>query len=211
VSLLAPTQWAGLFFGDVADRINVTMNVLEHIAVPEPLVFVVFGASGDLAHRKLIPAVFKLWCDKLLPDQAVVLGYARSKKSDQQFRTELHESVKNAFDDRGFDFPEDQWKKFASRVSYHQGFYDSESDFQGLRDQIEYQAAEKGLPGNCIFYLATPPDAFAPIVNQLHRCGLARRGEQLPWSRIVIEKPFGSDLQSARILNDQLGDRKSVV
>jgi len=182
------------------------MNVLEHIAVPEPLVFVVFGASGDLAHRKLIPAVFKLWCDKLLPDQAVVLGYARSKKSDQQFRTELHESVKNAFDDRGFDFPEDQWKKFASRVSYHQGFYDSESDFQGLRDQIEYQAAEKGLPGNCIFYLATPPDAFAPIVNQLHRCGLARRGEQLPWSRIVIEKPFGSDLQSARILNDQLGE-----
>ena len=159
-----------------------TANVLGNIAIPEPSMLVVFGASGDLAHRKLIPAVCKLWCENLLPEEATIVGYARSKKSDQQFRGELHESVKKSFTDRGLDFPEDQWEKFASRISYRQGQYDSESDFQSLRDYIESQTAVKKLPANCVFYLATPPDAFEPIVLQLHRSGLARRGQQLPWS-----------------------------
>ncbi|MCK5113561.1 MAG: glucose-6-phosphate dehydrogenase [Phycisphaerae bacterium] len=185
---------------------NATSDNLHQVAIPEPFTLVVFGASGDLAHRKLIPSVFKLWCDGLLPEQVAVIGYARSEKSQQQFIDELRESAGNAFADQGVDFPQNKWKKFAARVSYHQGGYNIAADFESLRDSIKSQAAAASVAANCVFYLATPPDAFVPIVQQLYACGLSRRGETNPWSRIVIEKPFGRDLQTAQTLNAQLGE-----
>ena len=170
---------------------------------PEPFTLVVFGASGDLARRKLMPALFGLDCEKLLPDGAAVIGFARSEMTDEPFRASLREAAEADCDGGAFD--EDAWRRFAARVSYHRGRYDNPDDFQQLRRRIEQSPGRSGGPANCLFYLATPPSAFVDIVGGLKASGLARRARATaPWSRIIIEKPFGHDLDSARSLNAEV-------
>jgi glucose-6-phosphate 1-dehydrogenase len=172
-------------------------------AVPEPFTLVIFGASGDLAHRKLLPAVFGLWQDGLLPPQFSLLGYARSPTGDDEFRRGAAEAVAKFTHGRTVD-PK-TLEAFASRLHYAVGGYDDLACFQAIRRRLEDEAAREHRPPNTLFYLATPPEAFGPVVRRLGESGLSRRGAAAaPWSRVVIEKPFGSDLASARTLNGKV-------
>ena len=169
------------------------------MAQSKPLTLVVFGASGDLTRRKLIPAIFQLWCQGLLPKTSSIVGFARRDLTDHSFRRELRDSTRDYLTCQGNSVDDNTWSRFARRIFYHRGMYDNLSDFASLRKRIEDTSAT-----NCVYYLATPPTVFAAIIEQLGGAGLARRGQESPWARMVIEKPFGHDLQSARELNERL-------
>jgi glucose-6-phosphate 1-dehydrogenase len=170
--------------------------------LPEPVTLIIFGASGDLTRRKLIPAIFNLYRQNLLPEEFSVVGFARSQFSDDQFREQLKLGLFP-----GGDFSEsDQklWSDFASRLFYHQGQYDDPVVYRTLREKLEKLSSPSDPDGNYLFYLATPPDAVPKVARRLKDADLARTGAQTPWSRIIVEKPFGHDLPSARKLNQQL-------
>ena len=171
---------------------------------PDPFVLVIFGASGDLTRRKLIPAVYSVYRDGLLPDAFSVLGFARSEKSDEEFRDEMREALRVFA--RVPPAGEAEWAKFASRLHYQSAqSYDSLEDYVALRERLVTLGAGGQSPGDYLFYLAAQPDLFPSIVDRLHEAGLSRReAERGPWSRIVIEKPFGRDLTSARRLNEHV-------
>ena len=172
---------------------------------PDPFVLVIFGASGDLTARKLIPAVFALHCQGLLPEGAAVLGFARSDMTDESFRDQLWRTTSASLACEGQPADERMWERFASRLYYLCGRYDNPADFHTLRKRIEDLTANNNVPANCLYYLATPPSLFVPIVDQLRHAGLAMKGSAgAPWSRIIVEKPFGCDLQSALALNEQI-------
>lgn len=165
-----------------------------------PSVIVIFGASGDLARRKLIPALFKLSCEGLIPEETLILGYARTVYSDEEFREKVRQGIR---DYTHLDFPEEAWDSFASHIFFQSGSYDGQEDFQALRDRI-YQLEEgAGLPGNRLFYLSTPPEVFEPVTSLLGEMALTQNHES-GWRRLVVEKPFGHDLASARRLNQHL-------
>ena len=168
----------------------------------EPFTLVVFGASGDLTRRKLLPAFFRLHCQGLLPAGTSVLGFARSAKSDESFRDELRRSTSRALTCDGQPLDDAGWADFASRLHYTRGAYDSSDDFDALAQRLEALA---GRGGNRLYYLATPPQFFAPITARLAGAGLVRKGPaETPWDRIIVEKPFGRDIASAHALNEQL-------
>jgi len=174
----------------------------SRIGAEEPFVLVIFGASGDLTHRKLVPSVYGLHCDGLLPRKRFVVGYARSDLTHEAFRDGLRESVK-----RHSRAPLDArtWQAFASRIFYLRGRYDSGDDFIRLGRFLADLTAKEGMAANWLFYLATPPDQFAQVAEQLGKAGLGGRdisaGAGQGWRRIVTEKPFGRDLASAESLN----------
>jgi glucose-6-phosphate 1-dehydrogenase len=171
--------------------------------MPEPFTLVIFGASGDLAHRKLVPAVYGLWQDGLLPPLFTLLGFARHAKTDEAFRQELRQAVEKF--SHGRTVGGQAWDGFARRLHYRVGDYDDPAAFRALGAYLEKQAAEEHRPANALFYLATPPQTFRPVVRRLGEAGLSRAGAKAPpWSRLVIEKPFGSDLASARALNEEV-------
>ncbi len=175
----------------------------DGVMVREPFTLVVFGASGDLTRRKLVPAVYDLWCDGLLPPEFAVVGYARSAKTEDEFRAGLRTGVEEF--SRAESLDEVSWQRFASRLHYMSGRYDDPSGFRALRKRLEDDAAQGAGAANVLFYLATPPGSFQTIIASLGESGLARRGTGVaPWSRIIIEKPFGRDLASARDLNRAL-------
>ncbi len=147
---------------------------------PDPFTLVVFGASGHLARNKLIPAVFRLFGQGLLPPEFSVVGLARSAMDDAAFRAALRQ-------------PDERWEAFAQRLHYLRGDYS---------DPSAYRELARRIAGNCLFYLATPPGVFEDVIGQLAGSGLASRPNH--WSRVVVEKPFGRDLASARRLNAAL-------
>jgi glucose-6-phosphate 1-dehydrogenase len=161
-----------------------------------PTSIIIFGASGDLTQRKLIPSLFNLCRKGRLPEKFRIIGYGGTAFSDDQFRTRLEEGVKEF---ASFKFNEEEWSSFAPNIFYHQGGYDKESDFKKLSDSLS--AWEQGA-ANRVYYMATPPGAFPKIIellgstDQLH--------ELNGWRRVVIEKPFGTDLASARELNEKI-------
>jgi glucose-6-phosphate 1-dehydrogenase len=168
----------------------------------DPCSFVIFGASGDLTRRLLIPALYNLAADGLLPDSFCVLGVARTPRTHEGFRAylekELREFAKRKVDDAVA-------AKLFACVSYFQGEGDDPKTYETLRQELERVEQARGTKGNRLFYLATPPSAFAPISIRLAQSGLARESNGA-WRRIIIEKPFGTDLASARALNRQLLD-----
>lgn len=167
---------------------------------PAPATLVIFGASGDLTRRKLIPALWDLRSAGHLPHVAIV-GCARSNKSDDAFREELRAGVE-AYARHGFD--PDSWAAFARMLSYVRlADYDDASSYASLARHLQAIAAEHNLPNNRLFYLSTPPRAFAPVSRQLAGVGLVPKGTE-PFSRVIVEKPFGTDLASARALNRDL-------
>ena len=171
---------------------------------PEPFALVIFGASGDLAQRKLVPAVYGLFREGLLPERFSVVGFARSEKTDDVFRAEMHEATKTFA--RAHRVDNAAWAEFGSRLYYHQAkSYDNAADYAALCGRLEQLSAEEHLPGNYLFYLATQPDLFVSIMDHLRCAKLARgSGQASAWSRIIVEKPFGSDLDSARALNERI-------
>ncbi len=166
---------------------------------PEPCTVVVLGATGDLTARKLMPALFNLSREGFLPQRYAVVGFARRLKSDEEFRHDMDEALGRF--SRAKPEPEEK-RDFLSRVFYAQGTFETVDDFNRLRDRLEHVEAAMALPPNRLFYLATAPEFFAPILNLLKAADLLPHPEPgKPWTRVVIEKPFGTDLASARELN----------
>lgn len=165
-----------------------------------PVLLVVFGASGDLAQRKLLPALYSHFRRGILPAGFVVLGFARSQYTDEEFR-ELARAGVEAYADNGLNGA--NWEEFARHLFYQAGGYDDRDSFQALADRIHTLDAEFGADGNRVFYLSTPPNVFEPITTLLSDVGLATPAEG-SFARLIIEKPFGRDLASAQALNNHL-------
>jgi glucose-6-phosphate 1-dehydrogenase len=175
---------------------------------------VIFGASGDLTRRKLMPALYNLAWGRSLPGGFAVVGVARREKTDESFRAEMKEAV-SAFSRRGpieagrAEGEGEQrkiWADFERGISYVRGAASDPATYATLRSHLERTDLERGTRGNRLFYLAVPPAEFGPIVEGLRASGLvAPPGQERaggPWTRVVFEKPFGHDLESARVLND---------
>ncbi|HEU4752067.1 MAG TPA: glucose-6-phosphate dehydrogenase, partial [Armatimonadota bacterium] len=159
-------------------------------------------ASGDLTRRKLIPALWNLYMERRLPEAFSIIGLARSEKSDESFRQEAREAVARYSRFREPD-PE-EWDRFAAGLFYLRGQYDSPQTFQQLRGLLDHLCDQRGSCGNTLFYLATPPSGYEEIVEQLGAAGFSAQTGKGQWSRIIVEKPFGRDLASARSLNAKL-------
>jgi glucose-6-phosphate 1-dehydrogenase len=166
---------------------------------------VIFGASGDLAQRKLIPAIYELAREGLLDERSYVVGYSRSPMTDEQFRKVAREAVEKHARSKPID--EALWQKLSPRFYYTQADYGSAEDHARVGATLNRLDQKFGASGNRLFYLATPPDAFGDIVTRLGERELAEKGQNRDpkiWHRIIIEKPFGHDLATARALNELL-------
>jgi len=169
---------------------------------PEPCAVVVFGATGDLTARKLMPALYNLARERQLPSGFTVAGFARRDWSDEQFRAAMKDAVAK-YSRTGLD--EEMWDSFARCLHYVQGTFDDIAAYETLGERLHKQDEAHGTAGNRLFYLATPPDAYATIAQRLGEAGLVRGGKDGGWTRLVVEKPFGRDLESARQLDQALG------
>ncbi len=168
---------------------------------PEPCVMVIFGASGDLTKRKLMPALYKLARARLLPPGFSVLGVSRTALDDDGFRTRMKEAVE-MFSENPPD--EASWESFAGGLFYIPASTQESETFHKLGPMLEQVDRQRGTCCNRVYYLATPPSSFVEIIRGLKEAGLSR--PQRGWTRIVIEKPFGHDLESARALEREVSD-----
>ncbi|MHC4218852.1 MAG: glucose-6-phosphate dehydrogenase [Planctomycetota bacterium] len=176
---------------------------------PDPCVLVIFGASGDLTSRKLIPALYEMTAGGALPPSMCVLGVSRTDMTDDSWRQELRPWVqRNA---KGFDAA--AWDEFARRIHYFPGNAADHEIYPRLGKRIGELSEQHGAGGNVLFYLAVAPALSEPIVECLDRSGLVLEGrrwcsinrEAMPWQRIIVEKPFGLEIESAQSLNRALG------
>src|SRR6267142_1283282 len=167
--------------------------------VTEPCTIVLLGASGDLAKRKVIPALYDLAIHDALGPRYALVGFARTAMTDENFRTTAGEAAKNISEVGPID-PK-QWDEFASNMFYCAGDYGNPEAYAQLARRLSELESSKNLGGNRLFYLSTPPEVYPDIVEQLGRAGLARSASPDSWVRIIIEKPFGRDLASAKELN----------
>jgi len=165
-----------------------------------PCIIVIFGASGDLTKRKLLPALYNLNELQLLPENFAVVGCAVTPGDDDYFRDRATADIKE-FATRPFDA--DVWQDFAKRLYYVSGDFNDPATFQTLGAKIEEARTAHKVPPNVLFYLAITPALFSKVVDQLGAAGLtSETGEG--WRRVIIEKPFGRDLESARVLNAEI-------
>jgi glucose-6-phosphate 1-dehydrogenase len=169
---------------------------------PPPCAFVLYGATGDLTHRKIIPALFSLSLQNLLPKAFAIIAFARRDKNDDVFRADLKAAVKEFAPKLPADGEE--WDRFAQSIFYLRSGFDDLDGYKRLGEKIAQLDKERGLGGNALFYLATPPDNFSQIIDMLGKSGLNKPLSDGGWSRIIIEKPFGTDLDSAHKLNLEL-------
>jgi glucose-6-phosphate 1-dehydrogenase len=166
----------------------------------DPSVMVIFGASGDLTKRKLIPALYNLARNSLLPDEFAVVGVARSDKSTEAFREEMSENIQQ-FATHQVD--PNLWESLVKRLYYMPGDAKDPDTYQRLGDQLTQIDKDHGTRGNYFYYLATAPIFFSEIVKNLGKSGLTREGNR-KWRRVIFEKPFGHDLGSAQALNQEI-------
>jgi glucose-6-phosphate 1-dehydrogenase len=166
-------------------------------ATPGTCAIVIFGATGDLTHRKLIPALYNLAADGDLPPGLSVVGFARRDKTDEVFRQELYEAARK-YSRQPID--DALWKNFASSIYYHRSEFSDEKGYQRLGERLAEIDQERGTRGNRIYYLSAGPDQFEPILTHLTATGLNKTAVGA-WARIIVEKPFGVDLQTAQRLN----------
>ena len=167
---------------------------------PDPCSFVIFGVTGDLTHRLVIPSLYNLAATGLLPDKFCVVGIARKGTSNDALRDSLMKGLRT-FATRPVDDVIAQ--RLLECVTSIEADPNDPASFDAMRERLEKLEANRSTGGNRLFYLATPPDAFAPISRELGRTGLLRE-ENGAWRRLVIEKPFGTDLASAKALNGEL-------
>ncbi|MFN2461095.1 MAG: glucose-6-phosphate dehydrogenase [Candidatus Velthaea sp.] len=170
--------------------------------IKDPCNIVFFGASGDLMKRMLMPAMYNLRLGDILPANCGIVGFSRSDFSDDAFRAEMKKSI-DEFSRTG-PAKDPMWSDFTKRLSYISGDFDDVACFQNLKAHLEKNDKELGTAGNRLFYLSTPPALFAPIIDMLDQSGLGPNQNRQGWSRIIIEKPFGTDLASARALQAEV-------
>ncbi len=183
----------------------------EHHATPhagsgvaiEPCTLVILGGSGDLTRRKLLPALYNLLLDGLLPSNYAVIGFGRTPCTDEAFRTFARDGIKK-FSRQ--EIRQDTWEDFARRLCYVTGSGDDPNAYRDLRTRIEAVEAQFTLPGHRIFYLAIPPNSFAPACQGLQQAGMGDPPDSPGRSsRVIVEKPIGRDLESARAINATIG------
>lgn len=188
-------------------QVNNVQNQLEdpsrHNKNLDPCILVIFGASGDLTARKLMPALYNLNLDGQLPGHFACVGFARRHKTDEEFRQEMYTSI-NQFS-RNRPVNEEIWKVFREQIVYHESEFDSDAGYESLAKLLKALDVQFGTKGNRIFYLSTQPSFFPLIIKKLHEHQLIYDSTNPEkWSRVVIEKPFGRDLQSAEILQKEI-------
>lgn len=166
-----------------------------------PSILVIFGATGDLTHRKLMPALYRMFSHGLLNEQCEIIGFARRPYSDEAFRSEMMAEVKKF----SHDFSVDQWKKFSSILFYQDGRFEDLEAYRSLAAKITAFRKKVNTRYNKLLYLATPPKYYETILDNLSASGLSKgHSDVLGWTRVLIEKPFGKDLTSARALDAKL-------
>lgn len=168
----------------------------------ESCAFVIFGASGDLTARKLVPALYNLACLGLLPECVTVLGVAITPMDDDSFRSSMHEAVKTSAE--VMQYSDETWSRFVDKLHYITGGFDDEKIYEKLHERLNELDQDHGANGNTLYYLATSPPLFGEIVAMLGQTGLNGPWRKDGWTRIIVEKPFGRDMESASTLNDQI-------
>lgn len=170
-------------------------------STPPRCLVVIFGASGDLTKRKLIPALFRLWDTGEAPKDLAIVGVSRTKYTDAAYREELYDFDPDSYDDA-------KWAEFSKRVHYHAGDATKQDDWAGIKDRMCELAQEHGTGDNVLFYLSVSPQFFEPIIKNIGSAEIVTEGRKYcsiepnaSWQRIVVEKPFGSDPSSAAHLN----------
>ncbi len=169
--------------------------------MPDSSIVVIFGATGDLTERKLMPALFNLYQDGRLSPNFAVLGFARRDWNDEQYRAYLNEEARPHLPE-GFD--QQSWDSFIQRLFFHNGSFGEAPTYEQLGKRLDELGEQFQTDGNVLYYLAAPPSWFEEIATQLKTAGLVNR--EHGWQRLIIEKPFGRDLASARTLNRHLND-----
>ena len=177
---------------------NPLLEGLGHRRTPEPCVLVIFGASGDLTHRKIFPALYALALRKLLPENFAIVGAARSDWSDDEFRDQMEHAVREFGRD---DFDQDVWDWLAKATHYVAVDFADRSQDDKLLQRMNELDAERGTRGNRVYYLAVPPQAMPMVVREV-----GERRKVGGWTRLIAEKPFGHDLSSARELTSLIGE-----
>ncbi len=169
---------------------------------PDPCTIVIVGASGDLTERKIIPALFRLHVHGAMPDPFIIVGCARTELDDHSFREKMKEALKATE-----EFNPERWDNFAAFLHYRRIDYGDKVSFESLAESIYKLDNRHSTKGNRIFYLAIPPTLYKQVSKMLGEAGLSSEGKNRdPWSRIVVEKPFGRDLESAIDLDRTLHD-----
>ena len=171
--------------------------------IPEPCALVIFGVTGDLARKKLIPAVYDLANRGLLPPGFVVLGFARRDWSDGDFEALARESAQAH---ARTPWREEVWARLAGNIKFVGGSFEDDAAFDLLATTLDQLRDSHGIPGNAAFYFSIPPTAFPTVLKQLERTGMADNHRSGGWRRVVVEKPFGRDLASAKELNQLVDD-----
>ena len=167
---------------------------------PDPCTMVIFGATGDLTRRKLMPALYSLWREHLLPGGFSVIGFSRTPMSDDQFREDMKSAVKEFGNDGQVETAE--WDSFAEGLFYIPALADRPDEYHHLATLLDDVDKRRGTGGNRLFYLAIPPSSVLTVVDSLQKAGLSE--PEKGWARIIVEKPFGNDLESARQLNAEI-------
>jgi glucose-6-phosphate 1-dehydrogenase len=184
--------------GDAAEMSGATAD--ESPKPADPCTLVIFGGAGDLTRRLLTPALYNLRRSGLLPEKFAIVGVARADMNDEAFRKDLSDGLDH-FARRDIDEADRLW--LTSRASYLRSDFDDADGYERLKQKLAAMARENGTGQNCLFYLATPAQAFETIIEHLGAAGLAKAGDGF-WRRVIIEKPFGFDLPSARALNAKI-------
>jgi glucose-6-phosphate 1-dehydrogenase len=174
---------------------------------PADCLIVIFGASGDLTKRKLIPALYYLWESGQAPQHFAIVGISRTKFADDDYRDQLHDFAKDHYPDSA------KWKEFAQHILYHPADSTKAQDWDGITQALEAAAQAHQTGPNRLLYLSMAPQFFEPIIENIGASGLVTEGRRFcsigdnrPWQRIIIEKPFGTDPQSAVHLNQSLAN-----
>lgn len=192
-------------FGRVRSRRTIASSTPERqttdMPTAPPCILIIFGASGDLAHRKLVPAVYEMAREKLLPEGFALVGFSRTKMDDEQFRKDCREAVQKHARTKPVD--PSVWDRVEKAIYYRAGEYGEPNCHRDLAGFLRELDRRHNTAGNKLFYLSTPPGAFEPIISCLGNENAYDAGGNT-WERIIIEKPFGRDLQTARELNRKL-------
>jgi glucose-6-phosphate 1-dehydrogenase len=167
----------------------------------EPCTVIIFGASGDLTKRKLVPALYRLVQERLLPAEFAIVGLARTEMNSDEFRAAMKEAIVEFSEAKSVD--EDVWNSFAQGLYYLTADIDNPDDYDKLAELLNQVDKERGTHGNRLFYLSVAPRFYGEAVKQLGEHGLAKP-QGTEWVRVIVEKPFGTDLDSARALNNEL-------
>jgi len=196
--------------GDRTARPNPLREGLRLERMAEPCTMVICGATGDLTERKLGPALYNTLLGGFLPPEFTVVGFARRELTDEQFREHLLDGINTH--SRNRPAKPAIWESFARGIEYHRGDFDDPAAYAELAKRLDRIDRDRGTSGNRLFYLAVPPNLYPEIVQQLDRAGLAvsgahrSSGSKRGWTRVIVEKPFGYDVDSARMLNREIGE-----